>query len=211
MALWYQALLLLCCTLNLVESSAPPPVLQQQNIYSNSFHLTVTVRTAVQQLQKRYKEEQWWNKHFEDRNRQLKGLPLLSTDFHSWLNLTDWDRLHASFRDLRTYWSMLEGKRKQLEKEEKERLVGRMTHNTLPKRIGYIQLDLRDLMLHVSSQMSNISSSWRNSTSSSHVDPETNFSTEWDSRVEGYIILRDLDLYLTKLARNFLLLASKTH
>lgn len=35
--------------------------------------------------------------------------------------------------------------------------------------------------------------------------------TVWDSRVEGYIILRDLDLYLTKLARDFLLLASKTH
>lgn len=32
----------------------------------------------------------------------------------------------------------------------------------------------------------------------------------WDSRVEGYIILRDLDFYLIKLARDFLLLASKT-
>lgn len=35
--------------------------------------------------------------------------------------------------------------------------------------------------------------------------------TVWSSRVEGYVILRDLDLYLTKLARDFLLLASKTH
>ncbi|XP_055082306.1 uncharacterized protein LOC117381324 isoform X2 [Periophthalmus magnuspinnatus] len=34
--------------------------------------------------------------------------------------------------------------------------------------------------------------------------------TQWDSRVEGYIILRDLDLYLIKLARDFLLLATKT-
>ncbi len=28
------------------------------------------------------------NGHFEDRGRQLKGLPSLSTDFHSWLELT---------------------------------------------------------------------------------------------------------------------------
>lgn len=40
---------------------------------------------------------------------------------------------------------------------------------------------------------------------------ESSSKTVWDSRVEGYIILRDLDLYLTKLARDFLLLASKTH
>lgn len=40
---------------------------------------------------------------------------------------------------------------------------------------------------------------------------DTSPKTVWSSRVEGYIILRDLDLYLTKLARDFLLLASKTH
>lgn len=43
------------------------------------------------------------------------------------------------------------------------------------------------------------------------LNPETSSKTVWDSRVEGYIILRDLELYLTKLARDFLLLASKTH
>lgn len=40
---------------------------------------------------------------------------------------------------------------------------------------------------------------------------DTGPKTVWSSRVEGYVILRDLDLYLTKLARDFLLLASKTH
>lgn len=40
---------------------------------------------------------------------------------------------------------------------------------------------------------------------------DTGPKTVWDSRVEGYVILRDLSLYLTKLARDFLLLASKTH
>lgn len=45
----------------------------------------------------------------------------------------------------------------------------------------------------------------------SPIHAEASSETGWDSRVEGYIILRDLDLYLTKLARDFLLLASKTH
>lgn len=41
--------------------------------------------------------------------------------------------------------------------------------------------------------------------------PETSSKTVWESRVEGYVILRDLDLYLTKLAREFLLLASRVY
>lgn len=41
-------------------------------------------------------------------------------------------------------------------------------------------------------------------------DLDSSTKTVWDSRVEGYVILRDLDLYLTKLARDFLLLASET-
>lgn len=43
------------------------------------------------------------------------------------------------------------------------------------------------------------------------VSPQLKSQMMWDSRVEGYIILRDLNLYLIKLARDFLLLASKTH
>lgn len=61
--------------------------------------------------------------------------------------------------------------------------------------------------------MSYIQGSWTKPIASmvrAPVNPETSSKTVWDSRVEGYIILRDLDLYLTKLARDFLLLASRT-
>ncbi|XP_049896748.1 uncharacterized protein LOC126387967 isoform X1 [Epinephelus moara] len=211
MTLWWQALVLLCCVLNCVESSSPSPLLQR-NKYNNSFRLTRSTRTRVQQLQRKYKEQQLGNKHFEDRSRQLKDLPLLSTDFYSWLRLTDWERLHAAFWDMQAYWNMLEWKRKQLEKEEKEQMVARAVGTTLPQSIRHIQLDLRDLMSQVSSQMSSMRSSWTKPTSpTAPVNPQTRSKTVWDSRVEGYIILRDLDLYLTKLARDFLLLASKTH
>lgn len=60
--------------------------------------------------------------------------------------------------------------------------------------------------------MSYMRSSWTKPTSpTAPLNPQTRSKTVWDSRVEGYIILRDLDLYLTKLARDFLLLALKTH
>lgn len=57
-------------------------------------------------------------------------------------------------------------------------------------------------------------SSWTRHTSPTArapLNPDAGSQTVWDSRVEGYIILRDLELYLTKLARDFLLLASKAH
>ncbi|XP_034463395.1 uncharacterized protein LOC117774845 [Hippoglossus hippoglossus] len=209
MTVWKQALILLCCALSFVDS-APSPV-PQRNKYNNSFRLTRSARSRVQQLLKKYKEEQLGNKHFEDRSRQLKDLPLISTDFYSWMKLTDWERLHAALWDMQAYWNKLDWKRKQLEKEENENMAVR---TTLPQSIRHIQLDLRDLMSQVTSQMSYMKSSWMRPASllaQRPLSPEISSKTVWDRRVEGYIILRDLDLYLTKLARDFLLLASKTN
>ncbi|XP_010730097.1 uncharacterized protein LOC104919725 isoform X2 [Larimichthys crocea] len=208
MTLWWQALILLCCILNCVESSAPSPV-HQSDKYHNSFRLARSTRTRVQQLQRRYKEQQLGDGQFEDRSRQLRDLPSLSTDYYSWLNLTDWERLHGAFKDMQVYWNMLEWKRTQLEREQVTRGAA---HNILPHSMKYIQLDLRDLMSQVSNQMSFMQSSWVKHTSPTArapLNPDTGSKTVWDSRVEGYIILRDLELYLTKLARDFLLLASK--
>lgn len=53
MAVWWQALILLCCIVNCVVSSAPSAVLQR-NKYNNSFRLTRSTRTRVQQLHKKY-------------------------------------------------------------------------------------------------------------------------------------------------------------
>ena len=176
------------------------------------------------------------DKSFEDRSRQLKDLPLLSTDFYSWLNLTvsscmtdmkhffrkslpvfplatffqkiqktktfwaevlkfllllnfsenlllqnvktewnfpflelqaqirvlqcvvlsciqDWERLHAASWDLQTYRDMLQWKKQQLEEEQKEQMEGHAAQKTLLRRIGHIQLDLRDLMKQIHSQV----------------------------------------------------------
>ncbi|XP_028278001.1 uncharacterized protein LOC114446552 [Parambassis ranga] len=208
-----EAFILICFIVYCAESSAPSPSLQR-NKYNNSFHLTRSTRTRVQQLLRKYKKQQLGDEDFEDRSRQLKDLPSLSTDFYSWLKMTDLERLHAAFLDMQAYWNMLEWKRRQLEKEEKEQLVVQAPQTTLPQSIKHVQLDLRDLMRQVSSQMTYVKSSVTKPVTApvlTLLKLESSSKTVWDSRVEGYIILRDLDLYLTKLARDFLLLASKTH
>uniref|UniRef100_A0A3P8X2P8 Uncharacterized protein n=1 Tax=Cynoglossus semilaevis TaxID=244447 RepID=A0A3P8X2P8_CYNSE len=196
---WCGALILLCCVLNSADSS--PSSEGQRSNNNTSFRLTRSTRSRVHQLLNKYKEQQLGNKHFEDR-RLLKDLPSLSTDYEDWIMMTDWERLQAALGNLKIYWEMLERKRKQLEKEQMSR------HSSLSQSIRHIQLDLRDLMNRVSNQMR---SSWKKPTFPSaqiSLDTENSSMTAWDRRVEGYIILRDLDLYLTKLARDFLLLAS---
>ncbi|KAM9384866.1 uncharacterized protein KZ484_006583 [Pholidichthys leucotaenia] len=207
MSVWCLALFLLCCTMNCMGLSAPS-ALYQRNKYNNSFRLTRSTRSQVQQLLREYKEHQLGNKHFEDRSQLLKELPLLSIDFNKWLQLTDSERLHAAFLDMQAYWSMLEWKRNQLEREEK----GYPVAASVVQSIKHIQLDLRDLMSQVRSQMRymKIAIKLTSPTVRPQLIPESSNKTVWDSRVEGYIILRDLDRYLTKLARDFLLLASKT-
>uniref|UniRef100_A0A8C6MBS2 Ciliary neurotrophic factor n=1 Tax=Nothobranchius furzeri TaxID=105023 RepID=A0A8C6MBS2_NOTFU len=209
MTVWW-IVSILCCVVLHVES-APTPFNQRQ-MYKNSFHLTRSTRASVQHLLRNYKEEQMGNVHFEDRSRHLRELPSLSTDFYSWLSLSDRDRLHGAFRDMQVYWNMLEKKRKQLEREQMELNTVHATQHSLIQHFRHIQLDLRDLMSQVSSQVSAVLLSPDNIRACPHKGSDTksgSVKTLWDSRVEGYIVLRDLDLYLTKLARDFLLLASK--
>ncbi|XP_037543607.1 uncharacterized protein LOC119420290 [Nematolebias whitei] len=232
MTLWW-ALVTLCCALNCATSAPFVP----RHKYKNSFRLAAFTRAHVQQLLQNYKEQQMGNVHFEDRSRRLRDLPLLSTDFYMWLSLLslwdgfvscvqDWDRLLGAFRDMQVYWSMLERRRRQLEEEQREQVEAQPAQTRLIQSIGHIQWNLRDLIGQVSSQvrtalhtgprrlygeMRGMRSSWTQPTAAAmHANPQRSARTVWDSRVEGYIILRDLDLYLTKLARDFLLLASKT-
>ncbi|XP_061902635.1 uncharacterized protein LOC133649934 [Entelurus aequoreus] len=201
--LWCCTLVILCCMWNCAESSDPSFGLHQAK-YSDAFLLTRSTRSRVQQLLNKYKEQQLGNKHFEDRGGYLEELPVLSIDFDSWLQLTDWERLHAALSDIQTYRNMLEWKRKGLETNDKDKGV----HSTLCESIKHIELDLRDLMRQISSQMSHIKG--RKVTFPTSRSPSSHASkTVWESRVEGYIILRDFDRYLTRLARDFLILALK--
>ncbi|KAK7925591.1 hypothetical protein WMY93_007901 [Mugilogobius chulae] len=176
MTFWQQAFLL-CFSLSCVHC-LPSAVLHTK--YTTSYRL---------------KEEQLGSKDYEDRSQHLKDLPSLSTDFYTWLKLTDEERLGTALSDMQAFWGMLEWKREQLSSAD--------THSTLPQIFQHIEYDLRDLIRQVNHQET--AHYRRAQRGHPQQQPHT-----WDSRVEGYIILRDLDLYLTKLARDFLLLATKT-
>uniref|UniRef100_A0A8D3BXU6 Ciliary neurotrophic factor n=1 Tax=Scophthalmus maximus TaxID=52904 RepID=A0A8D3BXU6_SCOMX len=180
-----RALILLL--LSSCVDSAPSPVLQM-NKYSNSFRLTRSTRTHVQQLLRKY---------------SITHREIVHSSDYFLLCVQDWERLHAAFWDMQAYWNMLEWKNNQLEKDSHT-----VVRTTLPQSIKHIQLDLRDLMNRVRSQMSYVKGSQMRPTSpmvQTPSKPENSSNTAWDRRVEGYIILRDLELYLTKLARDFLL------
>lgn len=199
MTLWWQALLL-CASLSCIQC-VPAPVLH--NEYLTSYRLARFTRCRVQQLLVKYKKEQLGSQEYEDRSQRLKGLPSLSTEFYSWLNLTDRERLGAALSDMQAFRSMLEWKREEISATD--------AHSTVTKNFHHIECDLRDLVLRVNSQMNYTGGTSMRPPSprASRVNARSS-TTQWDSRVEGYIILRDLDLYLIKLARDFLLLATKT-
>lgn len=72
------------------------------------------------------------------------------------LCVQEWERLHAAFWDMKTYWNMLEWKRIQLENEEKDQKMVQDARTTLTQNIRHIQLDLRDLISQVSTQVSTV-------------------------------------------------------
>uniref|UniRef100_A0A8C6U2B6 Ciliary neurotrophic factor n=1 Tax=Neogobius melanostomus TaxID=47308 RepID=A0A8C6U2B6_9GOBI len=180
MTLWWQALLL-CITLSCIQS-VPTAVLHSK--YLKSYNLTRHARRQVRQLLIKYVKE--LGSENGDRSQHLKGLPSPSIDFYNWLQLTDRERLATAFSDLQTFRSMLEWKREEL-------------NSTNSQMFLRIETDLRDLVLQVNSFLrkhyyTHLLKKYRNTT----------------RLVEGYIILRDLDLYLIKLARDFRLLLTKT-
>ncbi|CAM9127287.1 unnamed protein product, partial [Lampetra planeri] len=185
MTMWCYVVVLLSCLLNCVQSSHLSP---RTNKYYQSFRLTRWTRTHVQQVLGAYKKHQLGDQSFEDRGGRLKDLPSLSTDFNDWLQLTDWDRLHAALMDMQVYRNKLEWKRNQLEQEEGELPSAELLRPTLPQRIKNIQLDLRDLMGHVSRQMRSMKTSGTQPTVPTPKTPTGPVNiprTMWERNVEG--------------------------
>ncbi|XP_066509750.1 uncharacterized protein [Hoplias malabaricus] len=281
--------------------------------FSNSLRLTRTTRARVQQLFAQYKEQQLGDSLFEMRRLVLKTLPSVTLKYHTWIQMQDTERLSLASHDLYIFSTHLEGLRKKLEQEgDGVRAMQRRDKRgrpqlTLTQSMKGIQLDLRDLLKQVNTQMSRMKTSEMSSTtdytstptptsafssptqatptvqapqnseepseqeatsfqtsqiststsrsipsvpgahstlsliltstpwdmdktsvtsteeaSSSEAVTQTSVSTvesklttaasspsRWVSRLEGYVILRDLERYLSRLARDFSLLKAK--
>ncbi|XP_053086638.1 uncharacterized protein LOC113531477 [Pangasianodon hypophthalmus] len=267
--------------------------------FSKSLSLTRAVRSRVQQLLLRYKEEQFGDTNFDDKRIVLKTLPTVTINYRTWLQMEDTERLYRASHDLQSFWTHLESQRQKLQgnsgrsegKEMKKRNRRGRPCQSLSQSILGIQLDLRDLMRQVNSQVcthkiqpcypfalssqllsintlkkddythtppsttTTSSSTSRpsvpsTSTSTSTVSPPGStlsaldlilsstlrttavpsvtqprkgepspgtvqentpkaVSSQWMSVLEGYVILRDLERYLSRLVRDYTLLRAK--
>uniref|UniRef100_A0A672P6Z2 Uncharacterized LOC107548437 n=1 Tax=Sinocyclocheilus grahami TaxID=75366 RepID=A0A672P6Z2_SINGR len=190
--------------------------------FSNSLRLTRTIRAGVQQLLSRYKQQLFGDELFEYRELMLSSLPAVTVSYQSWLHMQDTERLRLASHNLQTFWTHLEVLRQQLERERdatKERREQRRGKRgkpqpTLRQRFVSLQIDLRDLIKQVNSQVQvlSITASTKSpllhplhATSSSGPIPKT---SRWIQHLRGYVILRDLERYLSRLARDYAVLVS---
>ncbi|KAF5896558.1 interleukin-27 subunit alpha-like, partial [Clarias magur] len=128
--------------------------------FSRSLSLTRSVRSRVQQLLLRYKEEQFGNAHFDDKRIVLNTLPSVTVNYRTWLQMEDTERLYRASRDLQTFWTHLESQRQRLqangdqagdmEMRKRNRRGG--PYQSLSQSILGIELDLRDLMKQANAQ-----------------------------------------------------------
>uniref|UniRef100_A0A4W4EXR4 Ciliary neurotrophic factor n=1 Tax=Electrophorus electricus TaxID=8005 RepID=A0A4W4EXR4_ELEEL len=207
-------------TLAVVCEGCCAPVAQASLSFPNSLRLTRTLRARVQQLLQSYKEQQFGDRNFEDRRLILNTLPSVTINYRSWLQIQDMQRLYIASHNLRTFWEHLEAQRQKLELEGEEgrehqsqrRNKRARPQLSLAQSILIVQLDLRDLLKQVSFQSPNpspTSSPTSHSRSASPASSSSSGSSRWVSRLEGYVILRDLELYLGRLARDYTLLSAK--
>ncbi|KAG9282124.1 hypothetical protein AMEX_G737 [Astyanax mexicanus] len=152
----------------LSEGSSSSVLQNSHRSFSNSLRLTRSVRARAQQLLQRYKEEQFGDSHFEDRRLVLNTLPSITIKYRTWLQMEDTERLSSASRDLNTFWSHLESQRQKLEiemEEGREGAADRMMQRrnkrgrpqlSLPQSMLGVQLDLRDLMRQVNSQLADM-------------------------------------------------------
>ncbi|XDV20518.1 hypothetical protein PO909_025835 [Leuciscus waleckii] len=262
--------------------------------FSNSLRLTRTVRASVQQLLSRYKQ-QVFGGELEHGDLKLSTLPTVTVSYRTWLHMQDTERLRLASHYLQTFWTHLEGQRQQFERErdatkarrEQRRDKRGRPQPTLCQSFVRLQIDLRDLMRQVNSQLKSItqvSASTKSpllhalhSTSSSSPFPSMPHSTDstrklqsprptvnprssahftvqspqtlnsadrgltsatekstvsllqptrastltstqrtttageslWIQHLRGYVILRDLERYLSRLARDYTVLQAK--
>ncbi|XP_053341184.1 uncharacterized protein LOC128512080 [Clarias gariepinus] len=255
---WYRTALWL-----MLLSAAYDRCCSSPSRFSRSLSLTRTIRSRVQQLLLRYKEEQFGNSHFDDKRIVLNTLPSVAINYRTWLQMEDTERLYRASHDLQTFSIHLESQRLRLQAnsdqagdmEMRKRNRRGRPYQSLSQSILGIELDLRDLMRQANSQLLSISTLKKmddntntpppttrltNPSSSISISPSGSAldrilsstlrttdvpsvtqprqvqkqapkpaSSQWVSVLEGYVILRDLERYLSRLVRDYTLLQAK--
>ncbi|XP_051955315.1 uncharacterized protein LOC127624569 [Xyrauchen texanus] len=149
-------ILLMCMVCKSCSSS-----LGHRRPFSNSLRLTRTIHARVQQLLSRYKQQLFGGELFESRELMERTIPAVTVNYRTWLHMKDVERLRLASRNLQTFWTHLEYQRLQLEREgdeskdrrEQKRGKRGRPQPTLCQSFMGLQIDLRDLMRQVNSQV----------------------------------------------------------
>ncbi|XP_072326333.1 uncharacterized protein [Scyliorhinus torazame] len=192
---------LLFLALATVSSPAPMGQTSLSTAFTQSTTLSRKTLQDVRTLIGEYKLVKIGNPMFEDYNLKLQSLPNSQMGYGHWLEMQDGERLQQNWEDLQVFWMHVDAKR--------IHELGQTEGSPLAHSIEGISLDLRDLIYQLSRQISAL-----NSTSPKPLDltlPSNilNPDYDWHSKLQGYIIFRDLETYLNKVVRDFILLKTK--
>ncbi|KAJ8401666.1 hypothetical protein AAFF_G00376370 [Aldrovandia affinis] len=159
-----------------------------------------------------WKEQQFGDRSYEDRTLVLQSLPAIGTPYRHWLHLQDQERLSPVPKALHTFSVHLDLMKRQMGKVKRHRTGGQEPN--LTQSVFRIQRDLEDLIGQVTSQLGRMDSTTPPHASTSPAPSSQPRSTSpkqdrWSSALRGYIVLRDLDRYLGRLARDFIILNSR--
>ncbi|XP_067866102.1 uncharacterized protein [Heterodontus francisci] len=192
-------LLFLSVTLFTIPSSTDTSTL---NItFQRSLHLSRKILQDVRDLIIKYKHEKIGNAAFEDYNMILSSLPTTSIMYSYWLQMQDVERLMLNAKDLYIFWIHVDFKRI----DE----LGDCQESTVSKSMEIVSLDLRDLISQLNFQISALNSTSPDPLELTLPNNVLNPEYNWHSKLQGYIIFRDLETYLNKVVRDFTLLKTK--
>ncbi|XP_078404032.1 cardiotrophin-2 [Cetorhinus maximus] len=195
------AFTLLVFSLVALTSAAPMVQTSLKGLFTQGAALSRKMLQDVHTLIGKYKQVKLGNPSFEDYSLKLRSLPSSQEDYEHWLDTQDIERLQQNWKDLQVFWIHVDAKR-----------IHELTQtqgSVLVDSIEAISLDIRDLVSQLNRQLSAL-----NSTSPEPLDltlPNNilNPNYEWQSKLQGYIIFRDLETYLNKVVRDFTLLKAK--
>nr|XP_055055752.1 uncharacterized protein LOC129440416 [Misgurnus anguillicaudatus] len=177
-------ILLMCLVF---ESHSSPRGQRGSLSFSNSLRLTRAIRTHVQKLLNRYKKQLFGDELFENRELMLSSLPAVTVSYNNWIQMQDIERLQLASHHLQTFWTHLEDQRQQLEKEkdgnrkEPRRDKRGRPQFTLFQSFMALQIDLRDLMRQVNTQLESLTA--KQNSDSTSPQPSSLYSTSTSSPI----------------------------
>ncbi|MGH0182214.1 UNVERIFIED_CONTAM: hypothetical protein FKN15_008751 [Acipenser sinensis] len=193
--------LFLCACASLLAPVASQDIFNNRESFSQSLTLARKIHTDVHALLSKYKEVHIGSKSFEDYSLLMSSLPTVNLKYTTWLEMEDSERLLVNLKDLHIFWIHVDAKRiYELES---------VTRSQLAQNMQELLLDIRDLQYQMKHQLESLETPAPETLSQSVPEALLNPQNEWLSKLQGYIILRDLERYLGKVVRDFTLLRTK--